>query len=103
MRNTLRTLHNELNVDLNTKASDAVSEMLSHTDKVTNIVLEMGKVVGRYNDCLITLSEAFSLYISLATRLHTEAADSPLGFMQLAYENLQADADKLEAFIASLN
>lgn len=103
MRNTLHALKNELDANLNTKASDAVSEMLSHSDKVATIVLEMGNVVGHYNDCSITLSEAFAKYISLAKQLHAESADSPLGFMQLAYEALLDDAEKLEAFIASLN
>lgn len=103
MRTTLDALKKELDANLLTKASDAVTEMIAHTDKVTDIVLEMGKVTGHYNDCSITLSEAFTQYISLAKQLHAESADSPLGFMQVAYEALLDDAEKLEAFIASLD
>lgn len=103
MRTTLDVLYNELTANLNTQSADAVSEMIAHTDKVSNIVLEMEKVTGHYYDCTITLSEAFTQYISLAKQLHAESADSPLGFMQLAYEALLDDAEKLEAFIASLN
>ena len=94
MRTTLHALKKELDADLNTKATDAVSEMEAHTDKVTYILLQMGQVAVHYHDCRITLSEAFAKYIYLAQQLHTEAADSPLGFMQLAYENLLDDAEK---------
>lgn len=103
MRTTLDALKKELDANLNTKSADAVSEMIAHTAKVADIVLEMDKITGHYYDCTITLSEAFTTYISLAKQLHAESADSPLGFMQVAYEALLDDAEKLEAFIASLD